>query len=100
MVYAQNRMNQKLMQNVASLRLLITPNEKKLSEIVADEMSHGHSGGRVEDKQSLLRLRLPEIRNFVSLSCSDVMQTSSEPLRLYDTSFMPKQMIGERDPRR
>jgi hypothetical protein len=70
---SQSKDHQNVLRSVEALRLLmVTPDAEKLSDIVADELSYGHSNGRVEDKQSFIATLTSGDSDFVSLLFSNI----------------------------
>ncbi|MBI2771340.1 MAG: nuclear transport factor 2 family protein [Burkholderiales bacterium] len=51
--------------------LMIDPNKAGLEAIVADELSYGHSGGKVDTKASFIADLLSGASDFVTITISD-----------------------------
>src|SRR5690606_6635690 len=57
---------------VETLRLqMINPDSAKLAAITSDQLSYGHSSGKIEDKASFLRTLITGQSDFVEIELSD-----------------------------
>jgi hypothetical protein len=71
---AQSKDQETLTNCVSNLRqLMIDPDRAKLDELIADELSYGHSSGRVEDKSSFISSLVNGDSDFVTLEISDLI---------------------------
>ncbi|MFZ1562567.1 MAG: nuclear transport factor 2 family protein [Saprospiraceae bacterium] len=50
---------------------MITPDKKQLEDLILDELSYGHSSGKVEDKSSFIENLVNGNSDFVSIHLSD-----------------------------
>ncbi len=50
---------------------MITPDKKQLEDLILDELSYGHSSGKVEDKSSFIDNLMNGNSDFVSIHLSD-----------------------------
>ena len=69
---AQNNATQQVEKSVEAFRLaLIDPTAEKLDGLVADQLSYGHSSGRIEDKKTFMENLLNGNSNFDDIALSD-----------------------------
>ncbi|MFN0254266.1 nuclear transport factor 2 family protein [Pedobacter ureilyticus] len=67
-VYAQNKEEQSLLLAVDKLKnAMISGERKALEEIAADDLSYGHSGGKVEDKATFVETIASGKSDFVTI---------------------------------
>jgi hypothetical protein len=67
-VYAQNKEEQSLLLAVEKLKnAMISGERKALEEIAADDLSYGHSGGKVEDKATFVETIASGKSDFVTI---------------------------------
>ena len=70
--FAQDKDTQSLEEAVEELRqLLIKPDQQGLENITAEELSYGHSAGRVEDQKEFIDFLLSGKSQFVSIDLED-----------------------------
>lgn len=69
---AQSKKHEQLSKAVEQLtQLMINPDKDKLHDILADSLSYGHSGGKVEGKASLIHALLTAASDFVTIELSN-----------------------------
>jgi len=69
---AQNKADKKLVSAVESMRKqLIDPEKNALDALLMDDLSYGHSTGRLDTKASLMESLLNGSSDFVSITLSD-----------------------------
>lgn len=67
-LYAQNKEEQRLTAAVDKLKnAMISGDRKALEEIAADDLSYGHSGGKVEDKATFVEAIASGKSDFVTI---------------------------------
>ncbi|GAB4033050.1 nuclear transport factor 2 family protein [Spirosoma gilvum] len=63
-------------QAVEQLRvLMISPDKAKLDALAADQLSYGHSGGKIEDKAAFIEALTSGASDFVSIELTDQVVT-------------------------
>lgn len=68
MLYAQNKEEQSLTAAVDKLKnAMISGDQKALEEVAADDLSYGHSGGKVEDKATFVETIASGKSDFVTI---------------------------------
>ncbi|WP_097130638.1 nuclear transport factor 2 family protein [Pedobacter xixiisoli] len=68
MLYAQNKEEQSLTAAVEKLKnAMISGERKALEEVAADDLSYGHSGGKVEDKATFVETIASGKSDFVTI---------------------------------
>lgn len=68
LLYAQNKEEQSLTAAVDKLKnAMISGDRKALEEIAADDLSYGHSGGKVEDKTTFVETIASGKSDFVTI---------------------------------
>lgn len=67
-VYAQNKEEQSLLAAVDKLKnAMISGERKALEDVAADDLSYGHSGGKVEDKATFVETIASGKSDFVTI---------------------------------
>lgn len=70
--YAMAQSSNKIETAVENLRLaMINPSKENLEPLLMDELSYGHSGGKIEDKASLMNNLLTGNSDFVEIALSN-----------------------------
>lgn len=70
--FAMGQSKSVIEERVETLRkLMVDPDEKALTEVLSDNLSYGHSSGKVEDKSSLIRSLVAGESDFVSIDLKD-----------------------------
>ena len=78
-------------QAVEQLRMLmIHPNKAKLEDLVADQLSYGHSNGKIEDKTAFVEALVSGTSDFVSINLTDQTVTLVD-----DTALVRHKLLGE-----
>ena len=71
-VFAQSKDEQAVASAVEALRkALIDPDKATLDALVLDELTYGHSGGKVEDKAAFEEALLSKASDFVTIDLTD-----------------------------
>ncbi|HRQ30023.1 MAG TPA: nuclear transport factor 2 family protein [Saprospiraceae bacterium] len=71
-IFGQKKQITQLENSVEALRqAMIQPDKNKLDVIVMEELSYGHSNGRIEDKDTFIRNLLNGNSNFEEIILSD-----------------------------
>jgi ketosteroid isomerase-like protein len=71
-VFSQTSAQKEIEQQVEKLRLaLIDPTEKNLEDLVADQLSFGHSSGKIENKTEFIDALVSGKSNFNSIEFKD-----------------------------
>jgi len=69
---AQNKDSIKVAAAVETLRkAMVDPNKSVLDQIIAEELSYGHSGGKIDTKASLEEALLSGASDFVSIDLTE-----------------------------
>jgi ketosteroid isomerase-like protein len=69
---------------------MITPDSATLDKLVAENLSYGHSGGKVEDKQSFMSTLLSGQSDFVTIDIKDLSISVSN-----DVAIVRHQLIAQ-----
>jgi ketosteroid isomerase-like protein len=70
--FGQKKEEEKLVQQIEAFRrALIDPSAEQLDALVLEQLSYGHSGGKVEDKKSFIENLLNGNSNFAEITFSD-----------------------------
>lgn len=77
-VFAQTTAQKEIEQKVEKLRLsLIDPTEKNLGDLAADQLTFGHSSGKIENKTEFIEALVSGKSNFNSIEFKDQSITIS-----------------------
>jgi ketosteroid isomerase-like protein len=77
-LFGQASSQKQLEDQVEKLRLaLIDPTEKNLSDLVADQLSYGHSSGKIENKKEFIEALVSGKSNFNIIEFKDQTATMS-----------------------
>lgn len=69
---AQQGAAERVAQQVEKLRgVMVSPERDVLAELIADEVSYGHSSGKIEDKNAFIESLMSGASDFVTLDLSD-----------------------------
>jgi ketosteroid isomerase-like protein len=72
MAIAQSKKELQVAAAVEALKAnMINPDSAKLAALVMDDLSYGHSGGKIEDKQTFIHTLVSGQSDFVSIDLSD-----------------------------
>lgn len=78
-------------QAVEQLRLaMINPTKAKLDDLVTDQLSYGHSSGKIEDKAAFEEALLSGASDFVSINLVDQSVTVVD-----ETALVRHKLLGE-----
>ncbi|HYG38996.1 MAG TPA: nuclear transport factor 2 family protein [Cytophagales bacterium] len=70
--FAQSATEKEVASEVEKLKnLLVNPDKKKLQKISANELSYGHSSGKIESKEQFIESLVSGQSNFVDITLSD-----------------------------
>ena len=71
-VYSQTSAEKAVAESVETFRkLMIDPDKAKLNDIVSDDLSYGHSGGKVEDKAAFVEAFVSGKSDFLKIDLSE-----------------------------
>ncbi|MVM31306.1 DUF4440 domain-containing protein [Spirosoma sp. HMF4905] len=88
---AQSKDQTAVSQAVEHLRLLmISPDKAKLEAIAADDLSYGHSSGKIEDKAAFVEALTSGTSDFVSIELVDQTITVVD-----NTALVRHKLMGE-----
>ena len=89
--FAQTKDQLAVGQAVEQLRtLMISPNKEKLEAIAADQLTYGHSTGRLEDKAAFVEAFVSGTSDFVSIELADQTITIID-----NTAVVRHKLMGE-----
>ncbi|WP_020601150.1 nuclear transport factor 2 family protein [Spirosoma panaciterrae] len=78
-------------QAVEQLRvLMISPDKAKLEALAADQLSYGHSSGKIEDKAAFVEALVSGSSDFVSIELADQVVTVVD-----NTALVRHKLLGE-----
>lgn len=78
-------------QAVEQLRvLMISPDKAKLEALAADQLSYGHSSGKIEDKAAFVEALVSGTSDFVSIELADQVVTVVD-----NTALVRHKLLGE-----
>jgi ABC-type transporter MlaC component len=81
--FAQSKEEKQVSQAVEALKkALIDPTQANLEAIVAEELSYGHSSGKIEDKKAFMEALLSGKSDFISIELADQKITVSKKVAL------------------
>ena len=70
--FAQSKAEKQVAEAVENLRLaMIDPTQENLSALISNELSYGHSGGKIEDKAAFMEALLSKKSDFVSIELKE-----------------------------
>ena len=67
---------------------MINPDSAKLAAIVGDDLSYGHSGGKIEDKQTFIHALVSGQSDFVTIDLSD------QKLKVYKNTAVVRHILN------
>ncbi|WP_461042332.1 nuclear transport factor 2 family protein [Spirosoma harenae] len=80
-----------VVQAVEQLRqLMISPDKEKLEALAADQLSYGHSAGKIEDKNAFVDALVSGASDFVSIELSDQTISVTD-----NTALVRHKLVGE-----
>ncbi|GAB4472758.1 MAG: nuclear transport factor 2 family protein [Thermoflexibacter sp.] len=81
--FAQSKEEKQVSEAVEALKkALIDPTLANLEAIVAEELSYGHSSGKIEDKKAFMEALLSGKSDFISIELTDQKITVSKEVAL------------------
>lgn len=89
--FAQTNDQAAVSQAVEQLRLvMITPDKAKLEAMTAEELSYGHSAGKIEDKAAFIEALVSGTSDFISINLTDQTVTIVD-----NTAMVRHKLAGE-----
>ncbi len=89
--FGQHSAEEKLAEQIEAFRrALIDPSAEKLDALVMEQLTYGHSSGRVEDKKSFIENLLKGNSNFVEITFSDQQITLQKHTAVVRHKFLAK----------
>ncbi|MVM41335.1 DUF4440 domain-containing protein [Spirosoma sp. HMF3257] len=89
--FAQTKDQEAVGQAVEKLRLLmISPDKAKLEALASDDLSYGHSGGKIENKAAFVEALTSGTSDFVSIELADQSVTVVD-----NTALVRHKLMGE-----
>ena len=96
---AQSKDQAAVGQAVEQLRLLmIDPDQSKLEALASDDLSYGHSGGKIEDKKAFVEAFTSGVSDFKTINLTDQTITIVDNTALVRHKLMAETQDKGKDP--